>query len=84
MACKHPSVTREPTGNLCVIREDGLTGWSVLICPGVTGSRKPLARFGTRSEAEDFAKAEMLRLNSTGTSRFVLHVDDCPCWQKQL
>jgi hypothetical protein len=84
MSGKQTKAAHEPVGNLCVVRDEELTGWSVLICPGVAGARKPLARFSTRSQAEEFANAEMIRLNKGGDKKFVLHVDDCPCWQKQL
>ena len=77
--------TREPVGNLCVVRDETLNYWSVLICPGLVGERKPLARFSTRSEAETFAQAELAKMNSNqSTTKYVLHVDDCPCWQRQL
>ena len=75
----------EPVGNLCVVRDETLNSWSVMICPGLTGKRKPLGKFGTRGEAEAFAHKEILRMNAESPGkRIVLHVDDCPCWQKQL
>lgn len=87
MASKQTSecVGREPLGNLCVLREDSLNGWVVMICKGIIGDRAPLGRFSTQSEAETFATAELAKLNaSAGAKRFILHVDDCPCWQKEL
>ena len=80
-----PSVRREPVGNLCVVRDETLNYWTVLICPGAVGERKPLAKFSTRGEAEQFARTELTKMNAeqSGT-KYVLRVDDCPCWQKQL
>lgn len=76
---------REPVGNLCVVRDETLNYWSVLICPGLVGERKPLARFSTRSEAEAFAQAELAKINrKQSTNKCILHVDDCPCWQREL
>lgn len=76
---------RSTAGNLCVVRDETLNYWSVLICPGVVGERKPLSRFSTRSEAEQFAKAELAKMNDgQAETKYVLHVDDCPCWQRQL
>lgn len=76
---------REPLGNLCVIRDDSLNGWAVRICTGVTGDQTELGKFGTRGEAEMFAQAQLQKLNShPGKKRYILHVDDCPCWQKEL
>lgn len=81
--CAHSS--REPLGNLCVVRHESLNHWDVLICRGVSAEREVLGSFTTRSEAEMFADAELARLNTAGQpKRYVLHVDDCPCWQKQL
>lgn len=76
---------KEPVGNLCVVRDESLNSWTVLICPGIARERKPLAKFSTRGEAEAFANAELTRLNTGAKDRrYILHVDDCPCWQKQL
>lgn len=76
---------REPVGNLCILRDETLSGWEVLECKGIAGDRKPLGRFSTRSEAEAFAHTELARLNSKpGPRVYILHVDDCPCWQKEL
>jgi hypothetical protein len=78
-------VEREPVGNLCVIRDDSLSHWSVMICPGTVGGRKPLKQFSTRGEAEAFARSELARLNAPGgEKKYILHVDDCPCWQREL
>jgi hypothetical protein len=87
MDCKHQetSVSREPKGNLCVVRDENLSGWAVRICRGRAGDQTPLGNFSTRGEAEDFAKAELLKLNAQpGKIAYILHVDDCPCWQKEL
>ncbi len=87
MECRHaPKVLgKEPEGNLCVIRDDSLNSWTVLVCPGVVSKRKPLAKFSTRGEAEAFAKAQLTKMNSRSDDKcYILHVDDCPCWQKQL
>ncbi len=81
---KHESASRETVGNLCVVRDESLNHWTVLICPGAVGERKPLKTFGTRSEAEAFARDELAKLNAGGAKKTILHVDDCPCWQKQL
>jgi hypothetical protein len=76
---------REPLGNVCVIRDDSLNGWTVRICTGVIGDQTELGKFSTRGEAESFAQAELQKLNSRpGEKRYLLHVDDCPCWQKEL
>lgn len=86
MQAKQPPATprREPVGNLCVIRDENLSHWDVIICPGLVGERKPLARFSTRGEAEAFANQRLAELNSKEGHKYVLHVDDCPCWQKEL
>ena len=68
----------------CVIREETLNAWDVIICTGPVGERKPLGRFSTRSEAEQFAQAELQKMNEGGGTKYALHVDACPCWQKQL
>lgn len=76
---------KDPVGNLCVLRDESLCAWTVQICPGAVGKRTALAKFSTRGEAEAFAKLELVKMNSgEGDKIFVLHVDDCPCWQKQL
>ena len=76
---------KEPVGNICVIRDDSLRTWSVMICRGMLGDRTPLAEFSTRGEAEDFARAELARLNAVPNGKIhILHVDDCPCWQHEL
>lgn len=78
-------VAREPIGNLCVIRDESLQHWTVLICAGLNGDRTPLGQFSTRGEAESFARGELTKLNAQQKDkRLILHVDDCPCWQKQL
>ena len=77
--------TREPLGNLCILRDETLNGWDVFECKGLTAKRIPLGRFSSRSDAEAFARIELARLNSQPGSRvYILHVDDCPCWQKEL
>lgn len=87
MKCQHEAneSRKDPIGNLCVLRDDSLSAWTVLVCPGALGKRKPLAKFSTRGEAEAFAKAELEKMNSGQKEKnYILHVDDCPCWQKQL
>jgi hypothetical protein len=87
MKCQHEPKAREkePVGNLCVIRDESLNSWTVQVCPGAVGTRKPLAKFSTRGEAEAFARLELVKMNSgAGAKVHILHVDDCPCWQKQL
>lgn len=86
MESKQPTVVgREPIGNLCVIRDESLQHWTVLVCAGLNGDRKPLGQFSTRGEAEAFARGELVKLNAQEKGkRFILHVDDCPCWQKQM
>ena len=76
---------KEPAGNLCVIRDDSLNAWTVMVCPGVESQRKPLAKFSTRGEAEAFARIELAKMNRDEDQKaYILHVDDCPCWQRQL
>jgi len=76
---------REPVGNVCIIRHDSLNSWLVMFCPGLTGDRTPLGNFGTRGEAEAFASAELKKLQSQHSDKkYLLHADDCPCWQKEL
>lgn len=76
---------REPIGNLCVIRQESLQGWIVQTCAGLNGGREPLGCFATRGEAEAFAIAELAKLNAGAAERkYILRVDDCPCWQKEL
>jgi len=79
------TVGKAPVGNLCVIRDESLNSWTVQVCPGIVAKRKPLAKFSTRGEAEAFARIELGKMNSgKGENVCILHVDDCPCWQKQL
>ena len=85
MASEQPrNIVREPLGNLCVIRDESLRGWSVKICTGVVSTQEHLADFGTRSEAEAFAQTKLQSLNAKGGTRYILNVDDCPCWQKEM
>lgn len=86
MSCKHEAdaAKRDLAGNICVIRDESLNYWTVLICPGLTGERQLLGKFSTQGEAFAFAKLEVARINKAGGGKRVLHVDDCPCWQKQL
>lgn len=86
MKCQHKNVLgNNPDGNLCVLRDDSLNAWTVQVCPGAMGKRKALAKFSTRGEAEAFAKLELAKMNSGQEDKvYILHVDDCPCWQKQL
>lgn len=85
MLQKLPTTRREPLGNICVIRGESLQEWTVQICAGLNGGKQLLGQFATRGEAEQFARAELVRLNSqTSLHRYILHVDDCPCWQKEL
>ncbi len=79
-----PAVTKAPVGNLCVIREETLSAWDVIICPGVVGERTALGRFSTKSEAEQFAREQLEKMNAQGDTRYILHVDACPCWQREL
>jgi hypothetical protein len=68
-----------------VIRDESLNYWSVIICAGSASGRKPLKQFSTRGEAEAFAQGELARLNAQGgEKKYILHVDDCPCWQREL
>ena len=76
---------KEPLGNLCILRDESLNSWAVMLCKGITGDRTPLGRFGSRGEADAFARQQMEKLNSgPGDKITILYVDDCPCWQKEL
>lgn len=74
-----------PIGSICVIRDDRLTCWKVAVCHGSFVDQELLGEFGSLGEAEAFARQEQARRNqSSQEPPCALHVDDCPCWQKQL
>ena len=74
-----------PIGSICVFRDDSLTHWKVAVCHNRGVDQDILGQFFSQSEAEAFARAEQTRRNNAGLKTpYALHVDDCPCWQKQL
>jgi hypothetical protein len=74
-----------PIGSICVFRDDSLTHWKVAVCHDCGVDKEVLGQFSSQGEAEAFAMSEQIRRNNAGLrTPYALHVDDCPCWQKQL
>jgi hypothetical protein len=68
-------------GDLCVLREEGGSGWVVSLCGGDKPAQA-LGRFATREEATAFALAERERRNQRVPDRMTVHFpDDCPCYR---